>query len=276
MTTIYDQIGKTYTATRAADQRILEKLIDLLDLPFGSKILDVGAGTGNYSQALVDSGFHVTALEPSKVMRDQGKRHERLSWVAGAAEHIPFESDTFDGVVMTLCIHHFSDWKVALKETARVVGNGPMVILSFDPDFESGFWLFDYFPEFLEKNKECFPNVAEVETFVNIDLNRKFDTLRFPLPPDLLDHFAAAGWSRPEIYLDKRYRSGISSFSSVDQSHLQKGLLSLEHDLRSGQWDRRYGMCRDSKTLDVGYTFLRLQQENQDALLNCGGLRPSS
>ena len=45
----YDSIGKTYTRTRHADPRITRAILDALDLPSGSRVVDVGAGTGNDS-----------------------------------------------------------------------------------------------------------------------------------------------------------------------------------------------------------------------------------
>ncbi len=273
MTAIYDSIGKNYTATRAADSRITERLKELLGLPVGSKVLDVGAGTGNYSYVLAEAGFHVTALEPSKVMRDQGKQHMRLSWIEGIAEDLPFDSNSFDGVVMTLCIHHFTDWKAALRETARVVGDGPIVILSFNPEYQSEFWLFDYFPSFAEQAQKWFPRVTEMEEFAREQLCRGVQFYRFPLPSDLKDHFAAAGWSRPEIYLDKKYRSGISHFSTTDQEQVTKGLERLSEDLRSGHWDQQYGELRNSMSLDVGFIFLKLQIGEQGGALNAASRR---
>jgi ubiquinone/menaquinone biosynthesis C-methylase UbiE len=50
--TLYDSIGKNYNSTRQSDKRIVNKLISLLNLPIGSTIADIGAGTGNYSNAI--------------------------------------------------------------------------------------------------------------------------------------------------------------------------------------------------------------------------------
>lgn len=258
MPPIYDKIGRTYSATRSADPRITEQLIGLLGLTPGAKLLDVGAGTGNYSQALALAGFRVTALEPSQVMRDQGQQHEHLTWAAGVAEELPFEPDTFDGLVMTLCMHHFSDWRRALNEANRVVGDGPFVFLSFDPYRETGFWLFDYFPAFLEQDKQWFPKITAIATHVQQVLGRTLETVPCPLPSDLQDHFLASGWARPEIYLQSKYRAGISSFSAVDPDAVQQGLRTLEADLESGAWDERYGFCRQAPSLDVGYLYLRI------------------
>ncbi|NEQ71077.1 MAG: methyltransferase domain-containing protein [Symploca sp. SIO2D2] len=257
---IYDIIGKGYSKGRAADPRIVDRLTELLDLPKGSSLLDVGAGTGNYSLALAESDYFVTALEPSRVMRDQGKTHKRLFWKEGIAEELPFSANAFEGVFMTLCMHHFSDWRKGLKEAMRVCGSGPVVILTFDAFLESNFWLFDYFPLFLEKDKEWFPKLEEMRTFSEAELLADLETFPFALPPDLTDHFAAAGWARPEVYLDEHYRRGISSFSSTDHEAVKLGISKLEADLKSGAWDAKNGHLRDQESLNVGYVFVKLER----------------
>lgn len=257
MTAIYDKIGQSYSSTRAADPRITSHIIELLGLLPGSRILDIGAGTGNYSCALAECGYEVTALEPSEVMRAQGKQHPNLSWQAGYAEKLPFDNSCFDGILMTLCMHHFTDWRKALSEATRVVGSGPIVILSFDAERDSNFWLLDYFPSFMEKDRETFPKLSEMVPFVEESLSRTLEVEAFPLPSDLKDNFLAAGWAHPEIYLNETYRSGISSFSAVDQVFVDQGLQRLEADLQSGEWLRQYGPITQKLSLDVGYVFLR-------------------
>ncbi len=257
MTILYDTIGKTYTATRAADPRIVDKLIELFGLDRGARILDIGAGSGNYSQAMAKAGFGVTAIEPSKIMRDQGKKHPNLQWREGFAEDLPFDDDSFDGVMMTLCVHHFTDREKALDEALRIVGTGPVVIFTYDIDLESAFWLFDYFPAFRTKDKEWFASLNIITDYLEQENFRPVSMVRFPLPNDLIDHFAAAGWARPEIYLQDEYRGGISSFSNVEETAVTVGLKKLEEDLSNGRWDEKYGYVRQLNTLDVGYVFLK-------------------
>jgi precorrin-6B methylase 2 len=57
----YDLIGTNYTVTRQADPRITMAIITALDLPRSSTVVDIGAGTGNYSVELAQAGFHVHA-----------------------------------------------------------------------------------------------------------------------------------------------------------------------------------------------------------------------
>ena len=54
---IYNTIGKTYSTTRKADQRIVSQLcnkIFLDDLEPYSNLIDIGAGSGNYTIAIAN------------------------------------------------------------------------------------------------------------------------------------------------------------------------------------------------------------------------------
>ncbi|MCB0785182.1 MAG: methyltransferase domain-containing protein, partial [Flavobacteriales bacterium] len=66
--TDYDTIGTGYDGTRQADAYLVGRLLTLLDRPPGSRILDVGCGTGNYTSALQVLGLSMTGVEPSERM----------------------------------------------------------------------------------------------------------------------------------------------------------------------------------------------------------------
>lgn len=261
MTAEYDRIGKTYTSTRAADPRITARLMELLGLATGSALIDIGAGSGNYSRALAEQGFKVMAVEPSQTMRDQAKPHPNLQWQAGSAEALPFADECFDGAVMTLCLHHLADWREGIREALRVSGNGPLVIFAFDIEHKSDFWLFDYFPEFVELDRHWSATMDELRWFAENELGVKFECFPFPLPKDLKDHFAAAGWARPEIYLQEKYRRGISSFSRLESTVIKERIATLAQDLESGAWQEKYGQLLEHDHYDRGYVFLRIEKQ---------------
>ena len=262
MTVEYDSIGESYTATRAADPRITKRLIELLELPDASTLIDVGAGSGNYSYALAELGFCVTAVEPSEIMRSQATPHRNLDWRTATAEALPFREDEFDGAVMTLCLHHLEDWQQGIREALRVTGGGPLVVFTFDSEDESDFWLFDYFPEFIEIDKRWAVTINDLREFVETELRCNFECTPFPLPKDLVDHFAAAGWARPEIYLQQKYRGGISSFSKLDKEIVEQRIAKLRLDLENGAWGEKYGHLLQQQTFDGGYLFLRILAGN--------------
>ena len=145
--TLYNSIGAGYNNTRQPDLRIVEQLVSLLDLPPESTIADVGAGTGNYSNAIADRGHQVIAIEPSEVMQSQRKPHDRVSWLTAAAEQIPLPDNSVDGVLVMLALHHFNDLSLGIEEIARIT-KGKIVIFAFEPDKIPQFWLSDYFPLF--------------------------------------------------------------------------------------------------------------------------------
>jgi hypothetical protein len=76
------------------------------------------------------------------------------------------------------------------------------------------------------------------------------------LPHDLTDMFFAAGWRRPEIYLNPEVRAGISALALADECVVERGVSLLQEDLNSGQWDAKYGEIRQRSEIDAGYRFL--------------------
>ena len=97
---IYDSIGQQYAKTRVPDSRIVQAIIDLLNLPKGSIIADIGAGTGSYTQLLANQGFSVYAVEPSLIMRSQAEKHPQIEWLTGYAEQGKRISNPIDTVVL--------------------------------------------------------------------------------------------------------------------------------------------------------------------------------
>jgi ubiquinone/menaquinone biosynthesis C-methylase UbiE len=79
----YDEIGKGYNFYRKADHRLLKMLIELLGLPVGSVVADIGAGTGNYTNGLAEYGYKMKAIELSEEMRSQALFSENVEYIAG-------------------------------------------------------------------------------------------------------------------------------------------------------------------------------------------------
>jgi len=258
--TTYDSIGSNYNRNRAADHRVLSVIEKLLELPPGSAIADIGAGTGNYSNALADLGYKIEAVEPSVEMRRQAIPNPRVHWLSGSAEAIPLKDNSVDGVIIILAIHHFSDVPRAARETYRICPRGPIVIFTMDPRKSEQFWLYDYFPEIARQCLEVFPPIDEVAGIISG--NGKWQTLikKFPLPPDLSDRHMISAWAKPEIYFDAQMRQNTSGFALASPTVVELGLKRLKQDLKSGQWDSKYGNLRSRKYFDGGFRFLRFTE----------------
>ena len=90
----------------------------------GSRVLDLGAGTGKLTATLVALGADVTAVEPDPAMRAELQRLlPEVRAMAGSAEAIPLPDASVDAVLAGQALHWF-DMAVAGPEMARVLVPG--------------------------------------------------------------------------------------------------------------------------------------------------------
>lgn len=136
------------------------------------------------------------------------------------------------------------------------IAKGGVIILTFDPFANKGFWLYDYFPFIREYDKQVFSSLKNVVSLLEQMTQGSVDVYPFPLPPDLSDMFLAAGWRRPKVYVNSQLITSMSAFALADSNAVKTGIDLLKADLNSGQWDVKYGHFKQLNQLDVGYRFL--------------------
>lgn len=85
----YDKIGAGYNLTRKADTYLIEQLLYHLKPTKNGMYLDIGCGTGNYTDELQKKGFRFIGIDPSKQMLEKAKlRNNKIDWKIGTAENI--------------------------------------------------------------------------------------------------------------------------------------------------------------------------------------------
>ena len=147
----YNKIGLGYNTTRKADRYIAERLFYHLNPKSEGLYLDIGCGTGNYTHALHQKGVDLIGIDPSEVMLHTAKqRNPDIRWQSGRAEHTGLPSNTVDGIMATLTLHHWQNLEQGFKEMNKVLKEqGNMVIFTATPKQMEGYWLNHYFPKML-------------------------------------------------------------------------------------------------------------------------------
>ncbi|HEX5203765.1 class I SAM-dependent methyltransferase [Paractinoplanes rhizophilus] len=114
----------------------------------GGRVLDLGAGTGRFSDALARfRGASVVACEPSAAMRAVLRSNlPGALVVGGAAEAMPFRAGEFDAVWASQVVHHVGDLPMFAAEARRVLRPRGHLLLrgGFGPVRELP--LYRYFP----------------------------------------------------------------------------------------------------------------------------------
>ena len=131
----------------------LEKpaILSLLPDVGGKKVLDVGCGTGRYTEWLLEHGAEVTGFDASPQMLAHAR--ERVGDRAELVLHdlndpMDFmEDDSVHLVLASLVLDYIDDWTPALKEFRRILRhNGSLVFSVGHPtlDFIKDFGMKDY------------------------------------------------------------------------------------------------------------------------------------
>ncbi|WP_310566633.1 class I SAM-dependent methyltransferase [Hydrogenophaga sp.] len=107
----------------------LDLLADLVPLT-EQRIIELGCGNARLARALVQrcAGAQVVGLEVDEVQHAQNVANpqQRLVFMTGSAEAVPFPDASFDGALMLKSLHHvpLDAMDAALAEVARVVRPG--------------------------------------------------------------------------------------------------------------------------------------------------------
>jgi SAM-dependent methyltransferase len=104
-------------------------IADQLDLREGRTVLDLGAGTGKLTRALLQTGAQVIAVEPGEAMLAELRRVlPNVVAMRGAAEAIPLVDDSVDVITVAQAFHWFRHDE-AIPELHRVLRPGGAVAL---------------------------------------------------------------------------------------------------------------------------------------------------
>jgi SAM-dependent methyltransferase len=129
---LHDYVSKGFGSTTELYERVrpeyppaaIDILVRELRIARGTVVVDVGAGTGKLTRALVPTGATLIAVEPLAEMRDRlAASVPRAVPFDGTAEHMALREGSVHAVIAAQAFHWF-DGDKALAEFHRVLAPG--------------------------------------------------------------------------------------------------------------------------------------------------------
>jgi len=127
---VYEGIARAWAE---GPSRVYDRLADAIMAAYpvpvvDQCVLDIGAGTGAVSRAVIRRGGRAAAVEGAADMVAH-MRAEGIDAVMGDLLALPFDDATFDGAVAAFSVSHVDDPVLALSEARRVVRDGGVVLV---------------------------------------------------------------------------------------------------------------------------------------------------
>lgn len=127
---------------------ILEELELVLNaLPKGSKVLDVGCGTGHLTNWIKSKGFEVYGLEASDAMFQLATHNfPEIDFKQGISSKLPYQDNYFDLIIAVEVLRYLDDAEneTTYKDFYRVLKNGGKIFVTHVNLFASDGYYFFY------------------------------------------------------------------------------------------------------------------------------------
>jgi len=113
--------------------RIRDLALGVAEIQKGCQAVDLGAGTGFITEALVGAGAHVIAVDQSeKMLEELNQKFESTGSVEprlADAEQLPVSDQSIDRVFANMYLHHVEYPGLAIKEMKRILKPGGRLVI---------------------------------------------------------------------------------------------------------------------------------------------------
>jgi ubiquinone/menaquinone biosynthesis C-methylase UbiE len=120
--------------TTATNERLIDAFVRLSKLTPGSRVVDLGCGSGVFTNVLQQRGYRCTGVDLSpKLIAIARSKFTAIEFLEGDVERLPFPDAAFDGVLLSGLVHHLPDPARCAAEVFRILRPGGQFV-AFDPN----------------------------------------------------------------------------------------------------------------------------------------------
>ena len=221
----YDQLAAEFARYRQARPEVVEGLAVGAGLKPGSRVLEVGCGTGNYIAALGRvAGCECWGIDPSEEMLSVAMaRSVGASLRCGRAEWLDFPDGYFSLVFSVDVVHYVGDRSAYFREAHRVLRPEGRLCTVTDSEWNirNRQPLAEYFPETVEIDLARYPAIGE--------LRDAMEQTGFGAVQEQAVEFSYES-TDIQLYRDKAF----SCLHLISEEAFRRGIERMERDLRQG------------------------------------------
>ncbi len=226
----YNEISKIYDDVREGDIVLINHFLQELPPEEGIKILDIGCGTGNYTDLFqkVTQARHyqVYGIEPSEGMIGKARqKNSHILFKQATADEIPFEDNFFDFAYMTDVIHHIPNIRKMFSEVRRILKpQGKVCIYTQSHRQIESRPIAQFFPGTVRVDQGRYPDIDEViaaAQFGKLTYRKQeilFEGRPMELDASYLELVQKKGWSMLHLLSEEEYQIGLHKLEDALQS----------------------------------------------------------
>jgi len=122
---VFDEFAETYDARRSGYPReLVEQALALARLAPGSRVVEVGPGTGKLTEELVACGLRIDAVEPGRKLIEVARRRvgesDLVRFHLGRFEEVPLPAESF-AALFSATAFHWIDPTVGWRKAAGLL-----------------------------------------------------------------------------------------------------------------------------------------------------------
>jgi len=217
----YNQLAAEYARHRRVHPLVFRRLLEA----GGTRILEVGCGTGNYITSIAcATGSACFGIDPSEEMLHRAaEKGAPVTLQVGRAESLPFPDASFDLIFSVDVIHHVQDRPLHMREAFRALKARGRLATVTDSEWviRHRIPLTAYWPETEEIELRRYPAMADLARFMTEAGFAQAQEELVEFPWELTD-------TGP--YREKAF----SSLHLIGEAAFRRGLERLEADLARG------------------------------------------
>lgn len=223
----YNEICRIYDDVRDADIELINQFLGKIEIDPGTRVLDIGCGTGNYTSLLQKvTRASVYGIDPSVGMLEKAAmKNGDVHFSVGNTEEIPHPDHFFDFVYMTDVIHHVPDLERMFKEIGRILKKGGYLCIVTQSHRQIEMRpTSHFFPGTAIADRARYPDIDEI---TQAAIRNEFT----PLQVDII------GDGQVEIgsdYLKLVENKGYSMFHLIGDEEYTLGLQKLKQAMTNG------------------------------------------